>query len=303
MSRYPSKPGLVSVTLALVVSHLVVVSMAVGLRVEHVLADGALLGLVALGTRYHRVRAIAFVLLPFWLTGFAYEAVKLLLPLRGEIHIGDLFAADLQLFGVTDAGGARITLTSALQQHTHPVLDVVTGLAYIAYVLVPLGLVLLWAWRGQTTRANRLAWAFVVVNVAGFTAQLLWPAAPPWYVDQYGLGPAVMDAAPSAAGAARFDAALGVSYFANFYSRNVNIFGAMPSLHVAYPVLAALACAGLGLRWFIPTAALAALVGFSALYLNHHYVLDVLAGVAFAVLAYLIVAGAQRRLTASRSEA
>lgn len=286
---------LLPATLGMVAGHLTLVALSVGLRADHILLDAVLVGLAALGRRSERIRTSTLVLLPFWLTGVTYEAVHLLLPWRGAIHVADLRAAELHLFGITGADGQLRTISAALQGHTHPALDVLTGAAYIAYLLVPIGLVLAWVWRRDGARANRLAWAFLAVNLVGFATQLLWPAAPPWYVDQYGLGPAILDAAPSAAGAARFDAALGISYFAGFYSRNVNVFGAMPSLHVAYPVLAALASYRLGPRWFVPTAAFAALVGFSALYLNHHYLLDVLAGATLAALIYALVAALQRR--------
>jgi len=286
---------LLPAALGMVAGHLALVTLSVGLRADHVLVGAVLVGLAALGRRSDRVRGSALVLLPFWLTGVAYEAVHLLLPWRGAIHVGDLQAAELHLFGVEGADGGLQTISAALQGYTHPALDVLTGAAYIAYLLVPAGLVLAWVWRRDGARASRVAWAFLAVNLVGFAIQLRWPAAPPWYVDQYGLGPAVLDAAPSAAGAARFDAALGISYFAGFYSRNVNVFGAMPSLHAAYPVLAAIASYRLGPRWFVPTAAFAVLVGFSALYLNHHYLLDVLAGATLAALVYALVAALQRR--------
>jgi membrane-associated phospholipid phosphatase len=41
----------------------------------------------------------------------------------------------------------------------------------------------------------------------------------------------------------------------------------------------------LGKRWRIPAALFAALIGFSAVYLQHHYILDVVGGVAAALLA------------------
>ena len=56
------------------------------------------------------------------------------------------------------------------------------------------------------------------------------PAEPPT-----GDGPADLAALPSPAGTARFDALLGIHYFASFYARNTNVFGAMPSLHASYP--------------------------------------------------------------------
>ncbi|MBI5542664.1 MAG: phosphatase PAP2 family protein, partial [Deltaproteobacteria bacterium] len=114
---------------------------------------------------------------------------------------------------------------------------------------------------------------------------VLYPAAPPWYVMSHGPGPADPAAIASPAGAARFDELLGITFFANFYARNPNVFGAMPSLHAAYPTLVACHVWRFGWRFRIPAVAFALLVGFSAVYLRHHYVLDVLAGVAVSLVA------------------
>jgi membrane-associated phospholipid phosphatase len=117
--------------------------------------------------------------------------------------------------------------------------------------------------------------------------ELTFPAAPPWYVDQYGLGPAHLEAVASAAGAARFDAFFGIHYFASFYARSKDVFGAMPSLHVAYPVVVVLAVWNVRPRWVrVLAVAWAALIAFAAVYLNHHYVIDVIAGVIAAGIAY-----------------
>jgi len=51
----------------------------------------------------------------------------------------------------------------------------------------------------------------------------------------------------------------------------------------------------------LPVAALVVLVGFSALYLQHHYLIDVIAGGACAAVAYAIVRlGVDRRLVPKR---
>jgi membrane-associated phospholipid phosphatase len=123
------------------------------------------------------------------------------------------------------------------------------------------------------------------LNLAGYATYLLYPAAPPWYVDHYGLGPAVLSAAPEAAGAARFDAALGVDVFAAYYGRNANVFGAIPSLHVGQTFLAVL----YAWRWRslrVAVTTLWAIVAFASIYLNHHYVVDGLVGMVFAAAVF-----------------
>jgi membrane-associated phospholipid phosphatase len=60
------------------------------------------------------------------------------------------------------------------------------------------------------------------------------------------------------------------------------VFGAIPSLHVVYPFLAMVY--GWKLRRFRwVAAAYFVLVCFAAVYLNHHYLLDLFVGVAIAL--------------------
>jgi inositol phosphorylceramide synthase catalytic subunit len=143
-------------------------------------------------------------------------------------------------------------------------------------------------WR-RDWRFERMAWTFFTVNVLGCITYVLYPAAPPWYVMAYGPGPANLLAKASAAGAARFDALIGMGLFEGFYSRNPNVFGAMPSLHTAYPMVALWQVWHLGRRWRVGAGLFAGLIGFSAVYLQHHYILDVAGGVAAALLACVAV--------------
>ncbi len=63
----------------------------------------------------------------------------------------------------------------------------------------------------------------------------------------------------------------------------------------------ALALIGLGWRWVLPTAAMMVLVGSSALYMQHHYLIDGIAGGACAAMACAIARfGVDRRLVLRR---
>jgi membrane-associated phospholipid phosphatase len=252
-----------------------------GFRMEYTLAS---IGFAALALVGPRSRRFAAVILPLAAVGVLYDHIGPLLALRGPIQVGSLYHAELAIFGIPGASGFVLP-SEWLSSHAHPAIDLVTGFAYFFYlyeVFIAVG----WLYfRRDGDRARRLAWAFLLVNAIGIVAWVLFPAAPPWYVETYGLGPPNLDAPASAAGAARFDALVGVSYFAEFYARSRNVFGAMPSLHVAYPTLVFIAF--LPRRRALAALALgfALLVAFAAVYLEHHYVLDVIAGVAAAVLA------------------
>jgi membrane-associated phospholipid phosphatase len=179
----------------------------------------------------------------------------------------------------------------------NPVLDLLCGFAYAAY-LYEVFLVAIFFYVKKDARFEKLCWAFLVVNAIGVVIYLVYPAAPPWYILQYGPGPADLTAPPSPAGTARFDALLGIHYFASFYSRNTNVFGAMPSLHVAYPFMVVFYLWHRGWGWRVPAMAFFALVAFSAIYLTHHYILDVLAGMVASIAAYFVVETVFARRTA-----
>jgi hypothetical protein len=193
----------------------------------------------------------------------------------------------------------RLTPNELFARHHWPLVDFVTGLSYIVYVYWALAfaLYLLFFRRDRPGRRllARLGWTFAAVNIVGFATYYIYPAAPPWYVAQHGLGPADLSVAASPAAAARWDALTGIPYFASFYGRAADVFGAIPSLHVAYPLLVFLY--GRALRRPVFDAlniGLFMLVSFSAVYLQHHYVLDVALGAGYALAGF----GVERLISA-----
>jgi len=263
-----------------------------GLRGEHAVLAGITLGVVLKGGK-----ALKFLALfsPIILTGITYDYVRLLVSLRGEIHVSDLYGAELALFGIDGMIPAHW-----FESHTYAPLDFITGVAYIVYLYVPMvsAIVLFWLDR----RAMLLVGlAFLATNLLGIVVYLAYPAAPPWYVQLYGLGPANLEAIPNAAGAVRFDHLVGIDYFTEFYKRSANVFGAMPSLHTAYPASTALALYTMGKKAWMPIAIFTLLVGFSAVYLQHHYILDVIAGFACALAGWAIARGVMRALERRRT--
>jgi membrane-associated phospholipid phosphatase len=274
----------------LAAGHLVLVVSTGRLRWEHVAADVALVGVAWAGPRTRRFLAGGF---PLWLTGMLLDSQSLWLFLRGPVHTGDLWALERRWFPAP--GGTHWPEWWATR--SHPVLDLFCGFSYAAY-LYEVFVVALFFFVKKDPRFERLCWAFLAVNALGVVVYLVYPAAPPWYILQHGPGPANLAALPSPAGTARFDALLGINYFASFYSRNPNVFGAMPSLHAAYPFMVTLYVWSRGWTWRVSAALFAALVAFSAVYLTHHYILDVLAGLVAALAAYLAVEAVFARRTA-----
>jgi inositol phosphorylceramide synthase catalytic subunit len=223
---------------------------------------------------------------PFVATGLGYEVLRGIIHQRGAahfaaVHVEDLYDLDARLFSLPASEGVR-SLTDFIGAHPHPILDVVCGAAYLLFLIEVFGIAAYLFFRARP-KMLEISSGFFALNVAGWIIWLLYPAAPPWYVDQYGFGPVVQDAASNPAGLLRLDALLHTPIAATFYAKSANVFGAMPSLHVAYVTLVACVAWPLGgaLRAF--TLFFAALIAFSAVYLRHHYVIDIVAGMVLAV--------------------
>ncbi|HEY2027907.1 MAG TPA: phosphatase PAP2 family protein, partial [Myxococcales bacterium] len=88
---------------------------------------------------------------------------------------------------------------------------------------------------------------------------------------------------PDAAAALRFDAIFGTHFFAEMYGRGVDVYGAYPSLHASYPfIVLAVTLRERALRFLrLPAFGFFLLMCLSAVYLQHHYVTDVVLGIAY----------------------
>jgi membrane-associated phospholipid phosphatase len=136
----------------------------------------------------------------------------------------------------------------------------------------------------------RFTWCFFLLNLVGFITYHLYPAAPPWYFHAFGCHVDLSTAAHEGPNLLRVDERLGFPYFASFYRRSSDVFGAMPSLHVAYPLL--LSIEGVPLHGLLGRVLLIGFylaMCFSAVYLDHHWLLDVLAGSLLTVMSALVV--------------
>lgn len=283
-------------------AYLAAMALGAGNRPEQFLVTGLVLLLAAWSDGSRRLLS---GILPFLVFGIVYDLTHLTQPLVRylHVHVEEPYLFDRRFFGIASGDGV-LTPNEWFSRHHWPAADFLAGLAYIVYVYWPIALAAALALFGRSAEERRLlgrfGWTFLAMNVVGFATYYLYPAAPPWYVADHGLGPADLSVRSSPAGAARWDALTGIPYFAGFYGRSADVFGAIPSLHVAYPLLTFLYGRELRKPWLdAANLGLFLLVSFAAVYLNHHYVLDVLLGDAYAVAAW----GLERLLVGRRAGA
>jgi PAP2 superfamily protein len=190
--------------------------------------------------------------------------------------------------------------TEWLQHHLYSgsagALEIGCFTVYASYFLVP-HLLALGLWRKDAALFMRYGLSVLLAVYAGLAVSFAVPTSPPWLADRFAGGPhlarLLTDAFghnPEAAGA-------------HSGASGTNPFAAMPSLHMAVTTLVVLALWRRSvLRWF--ASAYLAAMAFTLVYTGEHYVVDELAGVVTALLAWVTAARVLRwRATVRRAQA
>ena len=229
-------------------------------------------------------------LLPIGLLGLVYDAMRFVKDVGvtpDRVHLCDLRAIDMRIASVM-VGGERGTVHDWIRAHTSPALEVMCAVPYGTFIFLALGFAV-FLYVKDYERMRLFGWAFLLVNLAGFVTYHLYPAAPPWYFHEHGCTVDLAVPASEGASLARVDALLGIHYFHDFYGRSSDVFGAVPSLHVAYPLLIVLFGWPI-LRWpgRVFTVTFFISMCGAAVYLDHHWIIDVVVGLAYTVV---VVAG------------
>lgn len=250
------------------------------LRVEHVLLVLVVVGLSAFGVR---TRTFLSDITPYILVALGYDMVRYA---RHVFVTADRVMAcglrDFELATLAVAPG--VTLQDWFQLHHAPFWDVLFAVPYTIFAYLAL-LYSAYLYFVDRPRMRRYLWSFAIANFISFVVWMVLPAAPPWYVRAHGCDVS-MSALPSAAGLLRMDQLFGIHYYENLYSRAASVFGAMPSMHCAYPMLGLLT-AWRSTTWKTrPIHILYAVTMFvGSNYLDHHWLWDGIAGIALACVA------------------
>ena len=271
---------------AVLLLFLLMTALFIGLRPEHV-AMAVLLGVLFFASPY--TRKLLMTLLPFVIFAVSYDWMRVWPNYKvNDIDVAGLYTAEKTLFGI-DVDGVRMTLCEFFNEHHAVMADFFAGLFYLCWVPVPVLFALFLFLRGRRALALRFSVVFLLVNLIGFAGYYIHPAAPPWYVMEYGFEP-VLGTPGNVAGLGRFDALVGMEIFAPMYGRNANVFAALPSLHSAYVLVAFVyAIMGRCKKWLIALFGVITVgIWFTAVYSGHHYLIDVLLGILCALVGILL---------------
>jgi membrane-associated phospholipid phosphatase len=251
-----------------------------------------------------RTRTLYVGLFPIAVVPVIYDGMRVVkyLGITPErVHICDLRNGELSLFGV-GSGAGRVTLQDYFLVHRSDVADLFFAIPYGTFIFVAIAFGV-FLFTKSFAAIQRYGWTFLWLNVAGFLTYHIYPSAPPWYYHLTHSCLADLTAhASEGVHLANVDRIIGVSYFASFYGRSSDVFGAVPSLHVAYPALIVIE----GWPFFRALGRAVSLLFWAsmccaAVYLDHHYVIDVLLGLVYTAVIYLACKGFLARLDRKRS--
>ena len=285
LSNRPTNRELLTLFLCLGI-WLVVTALFVGIRPEHPL----LIALIAvLFCAHPQTKKLVIALLPFILFAVSYDWMNIVPNYKvNPIDVQGLYEAEKSLFGITTAAGT-VTPNEYFAEHHCAFMDFWAGFFYLCWVPVPILFGLSLYFMKQRNLYLRFAIVFLFVNLIGFAGYYIHPAAPPWYVMKYGFEP-ILNTPGDVAGLGRFDEMTGLGIFDSLYSRNSNVFAAVPSLHSAYMVIAFYYSLKAKYPNFLRVIFGIIMFGiwFTAVYSAHHYIIDAILGASCAVLGIFI---------------
>jgi len=270
------------------------ISRTIGLRPDHAFLSLILFVFLVYGRTWGKLFLIDWS--PFILFWVAYDMMRGVADsVRGRINIEGPFELERALFGwltPSDIPAFYFQDFQAANDGTlvRLVFDLASALIYALHFVAPL--ILGWFfWHTLNERRTFYLYVctFTVLNVMALLTFMVYPAAPPWYVYTHGFGQPSADMIDSAGALVNFDRVVGRRFFVSLYNTfNSNPFAAIPSLHSGYPTTIALfVWLRLGGRsWLFFGYPL--LAWFSAVYLNHHYIIDLVIGSLYVLVAWCL---------------
>ena len=283
------------ISLAILALWLFVTVAFVGFRSEHILLCAAFL---LLFIPCQSSRKLVVALLPFFIFGISYDWMNLLPNYEvNPVDVEGLYTTEKRLFGITVAEGTVLTPNEYFALHHCSAMDFMSGIFYLCWVPLPIIFGIWLYFKGERRAYLHFAIVFLLVNLIGFAFYYIHPAAPPWYVAMHGME-AIPGTPGEVAGLGRFDEMTGLNIFHLLYSRNANVFAALPSLHSAYTLVALIYAIRFKAPrlWIILLAVVTLGIWLTAVYSSHHYIIDVMCGIICALVGSLLFETAVARI-------
>ncbi len=261
-----------------------------------------LVGAVVLG----RVGPFIRDWIPFVLLVFGYEFLR---GIAGNLVVGDVIPRGSRIGAMerTDFPSVRLENLIAFDRSLlfgyEPVstlqgwlyergtvhwYDYFAVIVYTMHFILPCMFAFL-LWLGRKERFWQFTLAFCFMTYAAFAFFLLYPAAPPWLADSWGVLSDIHW--PQGQVTANIDVR-GIQTLdtvAIWQNASPHPVAAMPSLHAGFPWLVMLFAVRYFRWWGLLFIAYNVALWYSVVYTSNHWVADILAGMAWATISFAIV--------------
>jgi hypothetical protein len=157
--------------------------------------------------------------------------------------------------------------------------DYLAVIGHLSHFIIPI-LFAAMIWRHHHHLHLRFMSTFVLLCYAGFLTFMLMPSAPPWWASEHGYIDTVYQVHRTVPGLSRIYSEL-----------SPNPVAAIPSLHAAFPMLIFLFSVKIWGRRALPVILYPLFICWAIVYSGHHYVVDAVAGAAYASAAYYALSG------------
>lgn len=242
------------------------------------------LALTSIGHTWRHARQVVVDWLPFSAVLLLYDRTRGVADRLGiSLHERDIVHAEKWCFGGTEP---TIWLQTHLYNPSHVYwYDALCTLIYTSHFLAtPILAAVLWI-RDRALWLRHIS-RVILLSLAGLITYCVFPEAPPWLAARDGLTAPVFRL--SARGWIWLHIGNLNTTLADAQNDGTNPVAAMPSLHTAFATLVAIMIATrIRSRWRYLLALYPAAMGFTLVYCGEHYVLDLVAGVAYAVAVHL----------------
>jgi hypothetical protein len=155
-------------------------------------------------------------------------------------------------------------------------------------------------WVTKKERFWQFTIAFCLMTYSAFAFFLLYPAAPPWLANSWGIVSGIGWPAGSVTESIGYSPIRTLDTVSIWQNASPHPVAAMPSLHAGFPWIILLFAVKY-FRWKgLIVLPYNVALWFSVVYLANHWVVDILAGMAWATLAFVVVDWAWSKLIESR---
>jgi len=256
-----------------------------GFALRHLFFGIVIFGVIISGRQRARQFLVDWVpLLMFWVVYDLLRAVALNLMFRVELHTPYNF--DLFFFGWTLGGKVPAHwLTDWYNAHRSETIPLIIftfcSLLYtVHFVIFPLYMLIQWINHHRKV-FYIFSISFAILHLVTVITYTVYPAAPPWYIYDYKFTVPTAEYAKLIA-----DAPHGL--LQSIWKVSPNYFAAVPSLHAAYPTAMLVLLRKKGRLIISLLVFYLVATWFATLFLNHHFVFDLLVGAAYAFGSVLV---------------